>query len=109
MRAVDAAKALAELTAISSDIQAAAITDDRGEVIAATLDDPEALAAAGTQLLQRATEVRGREPAQLDVATSAGNVFVVCERGRRIVATTVPQPHAPLVLLDLERCLRDAA
>ena len=106
MRVVDAADALAELTQVSSEIEAAAIADDQGNVVAATRGDGDALAAAGRALLDHAVRVQGREAAQLEVATTAGSVFVVREDGRTIVATTAPEPSAGLVFYDLKNCLR---
>ena len=109
MRAVDAAEALAELREISSQIEAAAIADDRGTVIAATGADGAELAAAGIALLERAAQARGREPAQLSASTDRGSVFVVRDGDRRIVATTKPDPIAGLVFYDLKNCLSNAS
>ena len=105
MPAVDAAEALAELREISSQVESAAITDDRGTVIAG---DPE-LAAAGVALLERAAQARGREPAQLSASTDRGSVFVVRDGDRRIVATTKWDPIAGLVFYDLKNCLSNAS
>jgi predicted regulator of Ras-like GTPase activity (Roadblock/LC7/MglB family) len=105
VRVVDAAQALAELTEVSSEIEAAAIADDQGNVVAATRKDGDALAAAGRALLEHAGRIRERRPVQIDVATTAGSVFVVREEGRTIVATTAPEPSAGLVFYDLKRCL----
>lgn len=105
MRAVDAAQALAELREVSSEIEAAVIGDDKGNVVAATADG-ETLADAGRSLLEQAVRVRRREPAQLDVATDKGSVFVVRDNGLTIVATTAPEPAAGLVFYDLKTCLR---
>jgi hypothetical protein len=104
--AVDAAQALAELTEISSEIEVAAIADEQGNVTATTHQNGDALAAAGRTLLEHAARVQGREPAQLDVATATGNVFLVRDNGRTIVATTAREPTAGLVFYDLKTCLR---
>jgi hypothetical protein len=109
VRAVDAARALAELTEISSQIEAAVIADDQGHVIAATPPDGSTLAAAGRALLQRATQVQGRDPAQLGASTELGGVFVVRDGGRTIVATSTPDPTVGLVFYDLKNCLRNAS
>jgi hypothetical protein len=106
VRAVDAAQALAELTEISSEIAAAAIADDEGKVTGTLHANGDALAAAGRTLLEHATRVQGREPAQVDVTTARGNVFVVRDDGRTIVATTSPEPTSGLVFYDLKTCLR---
>ena len=109
MPAVDAAEALAELTEISSQIDAAAIVDAQDNVVAATPAAGAALAAAGGALLQRAKQTRGREPAQLAATTGRGSVFVVREGDRRIVATTRPDAIAGLVFYDLKNCLSNAS
>jgi hypothetical protein len=106
---VDATEVLAELTEISSQIQAAAITDANDNVIAAIPADGVALAAAGNALLERAKQARGREPAQLSATTDRGSVFVVRDGERRIVATTRPDPIAGLVFYDLKNCLSNAS
>jgi hypothetical protein len=109
VRAVDAAKALAALIEVSSEIEAAAIADDEGAIVATPRAKADALAAAGRALLEHAARVRGRQPVQLRVATGRGNVFVLRDDRWTIVATTLPDPQAPVVFMDLERCLRDAA
>jgi predicted regulator of Ras-like GTPase activity (Roadblock/LC7/MglB family) len=108
---MDAAQALADLTEISSQIQAAVIFDDSGVVAGATLPDKsraDELARRAVELLQRAEALRGgaAQPTQLEVATSDGSVFVVRQNERRIVATTAPQPTTGLVFYDLKSALR---
>src|SRR5438093_9683932 len=107
---MDAAQALADLTEISSQIQAAVIFDENGDVAGTTLSDParsEQLARRAADLLQRAETLRGEttQPTQLEVATSEGSVFVVRQKERRIVATTGPQPTTGLVFYDLKSAL----
>jgi hypothetical protein len=104
--AVDAARALAELTEISSEIEAAAIFDEKGTAAATSRTDGDALAAAGRALLEQAARVQGREPTQVGVSTAKGNVFLLRDDGRTIVATTPPEPTAGLVFYDLKTCLR---
>jgi predicted regulator of Ras-like GTPase activity (Roadblock/LC7/MglB family) len=105
-RVVDAAQALADLTEISSQIDAAAVADDQGNVIAATSVDGEALGGAGRALLELAAKAQGgREPVQLDASTARGSVFVVRDGDRTIVAATAPQATAGLVFYDLKTCL----
>jgi predicted regulator of Ras-like GTPase activity (Roadblock/LC7/MglB family) len=109
VRAVDAAQALAELAEISSQIEAAAIVDDQGNVLGTTGASGDGLAAAGSALFERAARVRGSEPAQLEVSSGPGSVFVVRGGGgRTIVARTAPDPTVGLVFYDLENCLRNA-
>jgi hypothetical protein len=73
---MDAAQALADLTEISSQIQAAIILDGDGSIVASTLDGP-----------------RGRE-------------LLVRDGTRTIAATTGPEPTVGLVFYDLKSCLR---
>ena len=109
--AVDAAQALADLTEISSQIEAAVLFDESGSVQGSTLANDasaQALARAGAQLLERAGGFR-QDPTgvtQLEAATDAGSVFVVREGERRIAATTGPAPTVGLVFYDLKTCLR---
>jgi len=109
---MDAAQALADLTEISSQIRAAVLFDESGEVAASTLDSEERsreLAQAATDLLRTAEGLRtggDGELTQLEAATVDGSVFVVRQGARRIVATTSPEPTVGLVFYDLKSCLR---
>jgi predicted regulator of Ras-like GTPase activity (Roadblock/LC7/MglB family) len=110
--AVDAAQALADLTEISSQIEAAVLFDESGAVKGSTLAaEPAAaeLARGAADLLQRAGGFRteGRVT-QLEAATDTGSVFVVSDGPRRIAATTGPQPTVGLVFYDLKSALRNA-
>jgi predicted regulator of Ras-like GTPase activity (Roadblock/LC7/MglB family) len=108
------AQALADLTEISTQIEAAVVFDREGTVLASTVDDDRAGRLAGTalELLKAAEEARpeGAEPlAQLDVALRDGSVFVVAHEDRLIAATTAPEPTVGLVFYDLKSCLRGLA
>ncbi len=108
---MDAQQALADLTEISSQIQAAVVFDDKGKVTASTLgDSPRAdeLARAAGGLLAAADEVKTGESAltQLEVATGEGSVFVVRSGKTVIAATTGSNPTAGLVFYDLKSALR---
>jgi hypothetical protein len=110
---VDAVQALADLTEISSQIQSAVLFDESGTVLGSTLADEaaaQALAGAGTALLDRAAAYRSDEGevTQLEASTADGSVFVVRDGGRRIAATTGPLPTVGLVFYDLKSCLRGA-
>jgi predicted regulator of Ras-like GTPase activity (Roadblock/LC7/MglB family) len=104
------ARALADLTEISSQIESAVVFDREGTVLASTVDDERAgrLASTALDLLRAAEEhgADGKELAQLDVALQDGSVFVVRDGDRLIAATTVPEPTAGLVFYDLKSCLR---
>jgi predicted regulator of Ras-like GTPase activity (Roadblock/LC7/MglB family) len=112
---MDAAQALADLTEISSQIQAAALIESDGEIAASTLADEarsRELVRAARELVTAAETVRshgGEALTQLEVATGEGSIFVVRDGGRTIVATTSPEPTVGLVFYDLKSCLRSAA
>jgi predicted regulator of Ras-like GTPase activity (Roadblock/LC7/MglB family) len=110
---MDAAQALADLTEISSQIEAAVLFDEEGAVQGSTLADTAAaaeLARGAGELLQQAGAFRSEGAiTQLEAATDEGSVFVVRDGARRIAATTGPQPTVGLVFYDLKSCLRNAA
>jgi predicted regulator of Ras-like GTPase activity (Roadblock/LC7/MglB family) len=109
---MDAAQALADLTEISSQIQAAVLFDESGAVQGSTLADEraaQALAQAGADLLARAGGFRAEgDVSQLEASTAAGSVFVVRDGSRRIAATTGPAPTVGLVFYDLKSALHGA-
>jgi hypothetical protein len=106
---MDAVQALADLTEISSQIQAAVLFDENGTVQGSTLADggaAQALAQAGVDLLSRAGGFRGEgDVSQLEASTGEGSVFVVRDGDRRIAATTGPAPTVGLVFYDLKSAL----
>jgi predicted regulator of Ras-like GTPase activity (Roadblock/LC7/MglB family) len=111
---MDAQQALADLTEISSQIQAAVVFDEQGKVAAATLDESRAgaLADGAGRLLEQAEQVKvgvGVPLIQLEVATDEGSVFVVADGPKRIAATTAPDPTVGLVFYDLKSALRSIA
>jgi predicted regulator of Ras-like GTPase activity (Roadblock/LC7/MglB family) len=107
---MDPKEALADLTEISSQIQAAVIVDGEGSVLASTLDDARArqMAEAARELLRAAEEqgTSGAQLGQLQAATLEESVFVVRDGERIIAATTGPEPTVGLVFYDLKNCLR---
>lgn len=109
---MDAVQALADLTEISSQIQAAVLFDESGTVQGSTLANDgaaEALARAGGDLLERAAGFRSEgEVTQLEASTGAGSVFVVRDGARRIAAVTGPAPTVGLVFYDLKSALHGA-
>jgi hypothetical protein len=111
---MDAAQALADLTEISSQIEAAVLFDGQDGIQGSTLADEgaaRALATAAGVLLEGAAGFRtgGGAVTQLEASTHEGSVFVVRDGPRRIAATTGPDPTAGLVFYDLKSCLRGAA
>lgn len=108
---MDASQALADLTEISSQIQAAVLFAEGGEVIGSTLADDAATAAlvqGAGEVLEAAGALRadGGLVTQIEASTPDGSVFVVRDGGRGIVATTAPTPTVGLVFYDLKSCLR---
>ena len=111
---MDAAQALSDLTEISSQIETVLVLDADGSTMASTLDGArsQVLAQAAQELLatvRRAAGDGNGEPAQLEVATIDGSVFVVRDGERTITATTGPEPTVGLVFYDLKSCLRSVA
>ena len=104
---MDAAQALADLTEISSQIEAAVLFDEAGAVEASTVADGAALAGAAARLLEQAA--KHGEVTQLAATVQDGSVFVVSDGARRIAAVTGPAPTVGLVFYDLKGCLRGAA
>src|SRR4051812_47617690 len=113
LRRMDAARALADLTEISSQVERAAIVDVHGAVLASTFTDEargRRFAESARRLVdeaESARESRGLAAvAQIEVATVDGSVFVVRDGDRLIAATTRPEPTVGLVFYDLKHCLR---
>ena len=104
-----AEQALAELTEISSQVEAAALFDAKGSVGASTLAAPQPFVRAVQDLLAAAGEARQGSLSQLEAATSTGSVFVVRDGESYIAATTAPEPTVALVFYDLKTALRAAA
>jgi len=104
-----AEQALADLTDISSQIEAAALFDEKGAVAASTLADPHPFVRVVQDLFAAAQETRSGSVAQLEAATADGSVFVVRDGERYIAATTRTDPTVALVFYDLKTALRAAA
>ncbi len=107
----EAQTAIAELTEISSQVQAAVLFDSSGAVAAATIPDAAAsrLAASAKALFDSAASVRSAELTQIEAATGQASLFVAREGERLIAAVTGPSPTAGLVFYDLKRCLQRSA
>jgi predicted regulator of Ras-like GTPase activity (Roadblock/LC7/MglB family) len=115
LRRMDAARALADLTEISAQVEHAAIVAADGAVLASTLADGERaqrFADGARRLVDEAEQVGGERGlagvAQLEAATLDGSVFVVRDGERIVIATTRPEPTVGLVFYDLKSCLRDS-
>ncbi|HLX20574.1 MAG TPA: hypothetical protein VKR23_10525 [Gaiellaceae bacterium] len=108
---MDATQALADLTEISSQVEAAVLFDEGGVVAGSTLTDAaagEALARAAGDLLARASSLGSGTVTQVEASTPTGSVFVVRDGTRLIAATTAPDPTTGLVFYDLKSALRDS-
>jgi histone H1/5 len=108
---MDAQQALADLTEISSQIEAAVVFDDQGKVAGSTVAEggrADELAKAVAALLAAAEGVKTGESVltQLEVSTGEGSVFVVRDGKTSIAATTGGNPTAGLVFYDLKSALR---
>ena len=105
---MDAAQALADLTEISSQVEAAVLFDEGGAVAGSTLDAAAAtaLARAAGDLLERAASIGAGDVTQVEASMPDGCVFVIRDGARRIAAVTGPDPTTGLVFYDLKSCLR---
>ncbi len=102
---VDAASALADLTELSSQVEAAVVLDANGRIVAATGGGDERLARAATELVRVSTERLGRTLTEVEARFRDGSVFVVRGDGHDVAARTRPRPHSALVRHDLAACL----
>lgn len=110
---MDAAQALADLTEISAQIEAAVLGKADGSVVASTFRQEgrgEELARAAVELVAAAGEAGGNSGApelvQIQAATPRGSLFVVRDGGHVVAAVTGSKPTVGLVFYDLKTCLR---
>ena len=109
---MEAAQALADLTEISSQIEAAVLASDDGTVVASTFSDVsagEGFAEAAAELLRSAAGPErhaSQELVQLQALTPQGSVFVVRDGSHLVAAVTGRDPTVGLVFYDLKTCLR---
>jgi len=108
LAAMDANRAIADLTEISPQVRDVVVVDADGAVTGTNAPPTVAdrLADAARRLVEAADALRPAPVAQLEVATTTGSVFVVRDGGRMIAATTSPEPTVGLVFYDLKSCLR---
>ena len=105
---MDAAQALADLTEISAQIEAAVVAEEGGAQLASTLAAEEATKALADAALDLFREA-GDGVVQVEAATADGAVFAVRESGRVVVAVARAGAPSGLVLYDLRTCLRRLA
>lgn len=110
---MDAAQALADLTEISSQIEAAVLAEADGSVVASTFREAnrgKELAGAAVELVAAAPDAPGHAAGaglvQLQAATPQGSVFVVRDERHVVAAITGAKPTVGLVFYDLKTCLR---
>jgi predicted regulator of Ras-like GTPase activity (Roadblock/LC7/MglB family) len=103
--------ALAELTEISTQVEAAVLFDADGKVVAATIpeDRAERVATSAKALLEQAGQIGEGELTQVEASTAQGSLFVVKDGSTMIAASTSAEPTAGLVFYDLKSALRAAA
>ena len=106
---MDAAQALQELMALSSQITAAIALDADGSVLAVSPENPAATASLTSSTLElvAAASDLGKdngEVTRVEVELDDGAFFVVREDGRTVAATTGPKPTSGLVIYDLRTC-----
>ena len=110
---MDAAQALADLIAVSSQIEGAVLADAGGNLLASTFPETETgerVAQSAVALLREAEArggaSRGVELSSVVAEAARGGVFVVRARDRLVAAVTGADPTVGLVLYDLKTCLR---
>ena len=106
---MDAAQALADLTEISSQIEAAVLFSADGSVAGSTLAGEAAAQELAHGALELLDLAGGSRVTQVEASTREGCVFVVRDGERGIVAVTSPDPTVGLVFYDLKGALRGAA
>jgi predicted regulator of Ras-like GTPase activity (Roadblock/LC7/MglB family) len=110
---MEAAQALADLTEISAQIEAAVLAKADGSIVASTVKDEgraKQLAEAAVELVAAGSEPRSEGPkqelVQLQAATPRGSLFVARDARHVVAAITGSRPTVGLVFYDLKTCLR---
>jgi hypothetical protein len=103
--------ALRYMLELSTDIRAAFLIDEAGELVAAAPERPsERIARVGAELSAEARSLAGEHGSAsvaLDVTVERGAVFVVCEDGLALVCVTGPFALPGLILHDMRIALSD--
>jgi predicted regulator of Ras-like GTPase activity (Roadblock/LC7/MglB family) len=105
---MDANHALDELLRVSDEVRRAVIFERGGEPVASNLPDEEAreIAALGDAMLAYAETLRtAAEVRQLEAVTPDGDVYLVRQGARAVVAIASPGSLAGLVQHDLRTLL----
>jgi hypothetical protein len=104
---MDADAALAQLLEVSDDVRAAVLFE-RGELLASNLSEDEAAEIAGladAMLAYAGTLRKETEVEQLEAVTPDGDVYVVRQGERGVVAIAAPGSLAGVVQHDLRTLL----
>ncbi|HEX5592632.1 MAG TPA: hypothetical protein VFX35_04735 [Solirubrobacterales bacterium] len=101
--------ALAFLTEMSPDLRGAAVLGPRGEVLAASGEEPERWAKDAATLFAAADAAEEAPVEQVHIATEQGEVFAIRNEGLAAVAVTDRFALASLLLFDLRSMLRQLA
>src|SRR4029450_1796040 len=96
--------ALAELTDISTQIEAAVLFDADGKVVASTIPEERAaqVATSAKALLEQAGQIGGGGLTQARAPTAGGSLFVVKDGPPMIAPSPSAEPTAGLVFYDLK-------
>ena len=98
--------ALAFLTEMSPDLRGAAILGSKGEVLAASGEEPERWAEDAATLFAAADAAEEAAVEQVHIATEQGEVFAIRNDGLAAVAVTDRFALASLMLFDMRSMLR---
>jgi predicted regulator of Ras-like GTPase activity (Roadblock/LC7/MglB family) len=101
--------ALAFLAEMSPDLRGAAILGSKGEVLAATGEEPERWADDAAALFTAADAAEGTPVEQVHIATEQGEVFAIRNAGLTAVTVTERFALASLMLFDMRSTLRQLA
>jgi hypothetical protein len=104
---MDAGAALAQLLEVSDDVRAAVVFE-RGEPLASNLSEDEAAEIAGladAMLAYAGTLRKGADVKQLEAVTPDGDVYVVRQGERGVVAIAAPGSLAGVLQHDLRTLL----
>ncbi|HET8815647.1 MAG TPA: hypothetical protein VFM51_11935 [Solirubrobacterales bacterium] len=101
--------ALEYLAEMSPDLRGAAVLGSEGEVLAATVGEPERWREDAAALFAAADAAEEVPVEQVHIATEQGEVFAIRNAGLAAVAVTDRFALASLMLFDLRSMLRELA
>jgi hypothetical protein len=111
MEAISHELALRYLLELSTDIRAAFLIDERGELVAAAPEPPgDRVAGLGVELARQARAIASEQQqaaVEVDVTVEQGAAFVVCEDGLAMVCVTGPFALPGLIIHDMRTALGD--